>query len=209
MINMKEYQGIVIKNSHYKDNDGMITILTNKGLVSFLAKGIYKIKSKNARALTMYTYGNYELLDDKYGNTLKTATSIFNVFNVYNSFESLTSLSLIGEATFCGLNEYDDFNIMDILLTSIKKIEEGINPYLIASEYLLILLKMTGYGIDFNNIKNIITNTKELEKVYINELIVDNINLTNDEIKKLLEILIINFEDDFGVKLKSHEAILL
>lgn len=206
---MSEHQGIVIKKSHYKDNDGMITILTSKGLVSFLAKGIFKIASKNNNALNLYTYGTYELLDGNYKNTLKRATSIRNVMNAFSSLESLAALSLMGEATFCSINEYDDFDMMTSLNECISSIEDGLSPYLIAIEYLCLLLKKTGYGVDFSTLNGNADTLNQLLAVYNSEIFNFDILLDEMTSKSILQALIIYFEDSFGCTLRSKETIML
>ena len=130
---IREFEGIVIKFSKYLDNDAMVTVLTKTGIKSFLARGALKMKSKNARSLNLYTISKFELLEEKYGNILKTGVSIYAPFNLYSSFESLACLSLIGEATFNSINEYDEYDLFNPFTISIG----------ISSEYFssIILIK--------------------------------------------------------------------
>lgn len=49
----QSYAGLVIKTIDYDDFDQIITILTNEDVLSFIAKGTRKIKSKNRVALQL------------------------------------------------------------------------------------------------------------------------------------------------------------
>ena len=140
---IREFEGIVIKFSKYLDNDAMITVLTKTGIKSFLARGALKMKSKNAHSLNLYTISKFELLEEKYGNILKTGVSIYVPFNLYSSFESLACLSLIGEATFNSINEYDEYYLF------ISNLFFGyLNFLLIINKFLLQFLQKFLYRFD-------------------------------------------------------------
>ena len=61
-INMsKIYQGIILKVVPYKESDAIVTLLTKEeGFISFKARGVFKINSKNASSLQLYTIGEYK-----------------------------------------------------------------------------------------------------------------------------------------------------
>ena len=201
------FSGIVIKVSHYKDFDAMVTVLTTDGIKSFMAKGVFKIKSKNSRALALYSYSTFELLDSKYGNVLKTATCISSVFNSYNSFDALNCLSIMGETTFNSINEYDNFDMMTILNKCIQNLEDGIDPYTVTLQYLILLMKKTGEGISFEglNCDNKLKN--ELMSVYDSEVLNDNISDNKALILDILLNIIEQLENTKGFTLKSKNLL--
>ena len=58
----KIYQGIILKVVPYKESDAIVTLLTKEeGFISFKARGVFKINSKNASSLQLYTIGEYKL----------------------------------------------------------------------------------------------------------------------------------------------------
>lgn len=202
---IREFEGIVIKFSKYLDNDAMVTVLTKTGIKSFLARGALKIKSKNARSLNLYTISKFELLEEKYGNILKTGVSIYAPFNLYSSFESLACLSLIGEATFNTINEYDDYDLFNPFSIAIKSMDNNEEPLILTIEYLLILMSFSGEGIDFNKLTIDEFNKNKLQNIYCNRTYDMDITFSKEEKIYLIKTLIEQFEGAKGINLKSKE----
>ncbi|MDY5852827.1 MAG: recombination protein O N-terminal domain-containing protein [Bacilli bacterium] len=202
---VREFEGIVIKFSKYLDNDAMVTVLTKTGIKSFLARGALKIKSKNARSLNLYTISKFELLEEKYGNILKTSVSIYAPFNLYSSFESLACLSLIGEATFNSINEYDEYDLFNPFSIAIKSMDNNEDPLILAIEYLLLLMSFSGEGIDFNKFTIDEFNKNKLQNIYCNRTYDMDITFSKEEKIYLIKALIEQFESAKGINLKSKE----
>ena len=202
---IREFEGIVIKFSKYLDNDAMVTVLTKTGIKSFLARGALKMKSKNARSLNLYTISKFELLEEKYGNILKTGVSIYAPFNLYSSFESLACLSLIGEATFNSINEYDEYDLFNPFSIAIKSMDKNEDPLVLAIEYLLILMSFSGEGIDFNKFTIDEFNKNKLQNIYCKRTYDMDITFSKEEKIYLIKTLIEQFEGAKGINLKSKE----
>ena len=202
---IREFEGIVIKFSKYLDNDAMITVLTKTGIKSFLARGALKMKSKNARSLNLYTISKFELLEEKYGNILKTGVSIYVPFNLYSSFESLACLSLIGEATFNSINEYDEYDLFSPFSIAIKTMDNNEDPLILTIEYLLILMSFSGEGIDFNKFTIDEFNKNKLQNIYCKRTYDMDITFSKEEKIYLIKTLIEQFEGAKGINLKSKE----
>ena len=202
---IREFEGIVIKFSKYLDNDAMVTVLTKTGIKSFLARGALKIKSKNARSLNLYTISKFELLEEKYGNILKTGVSIYAPFNLYSSFESLACLSLIGEATFNSINEYDEYDLFSPFSIAIKTMDNNEDPLILTIEYLLLLMSFSGEGIDFNKFTIDEFNKNKLQNIYCKRTYDMDITFSKEEKIYLIKTLIEQFEGAKGINLKSKE----
>ena len=202
---IREFEGIVIKFSKYLDNDAMITVLTKTGIKSFLARGALKMKSKNARSLNLYTISKFELLEEKYGNILKTGVSIYAPFNLYSSFESLACLSLIGEATFNSINEYDEYDLFNPFSIAIKSMDNNEDPLILTIEYLLLLMSFSGEGIDFNKFTIDEFNKNKLQNIYCKRTYDMDITFSKEEKIYLIKTLIEQFEGAKGINLKSKE----
>ena len=202
---IREFEGIVIKFSKYLDNDAMVTVLTKTGIKSFLARGALKMKSKNARSLNLYTISKFELLEEKYGNILKTGVSIYAPFNLYSSFESLACLSLIGEATFNSINEYDEYDLFNPFSIAIKSMDNNEDPLILTIEYLLLLMSFSGEGIDFNKFTIDEFNKNKLQNIYCMRTYDMDITFSKEEKIYLIKTLIEQFEGAKGINLKSKE----
>ena len=199
---IREFEGIVIKFSKYLDNDAMVTVLTKTGIKSFLARGALKMKSKNARSLNLYTISKFELLEEKYGNILKTGVSIYVPFNLYSSFESLACLSLIGEATFNSINEYDEYDLFNPFSIAIKNMDNNEDPLILTIEYLLLLMSFSGEGIDFNKFTIDEFNKNKLQNIYCKRTYDMDITFSKEEKIYLIKTLIEQFEVAKGIKYK-------
>ena len=202
---IREFEGIVIKFSKYLDNDAMVTVLTKTGIRSFLARGALKMKSKNARSLNLYTISKFELLEEKYGNILKTGVSIYVPFNLYSSFASLACLSLIGEATFNSINEYDEYDLFSPFSIAIKNMDKNEDPLILTIEYLLLLMSFSGEGIDFNKFTIDEFNKNKLQNIYCKRTYDMDITFSKEEKIYLIKTLIEQFEGAKGINLKSKE----
>ena len=202
---IREFEGIVIKFSKYLDNDAMVTVLTKTSIKSFLARGALKMKSKNARSLNLYTISKFELLEEKYGNILKTGVSIYAPFNLYSSFESLACLSLIGEATFNSINEYDEYDLFSPFSIAIKNMDKNEDPLILTIEYLLLLMSFSGEGIDFNKFTIDEFNKNKLQNIYCKRTYDMDITFSKEEKIYLIKTLIKQFEGAKGINLKSKE----
>ena len=202
---VREFECIVIKFSKYLDNDAMVTVLTKTGIKSFLARGALKMKSKNARSLNLYTISKFELLEEKYGNILKAGVSIYAPFNLYSSFESLACLSLIGEATFNSINEYDEYDLFNPFSIAIKNMDNNEDPLILTIEYLLLLMSFSGEGIDFNKFTIDEFNKNKLQDIYCKRTYDMDITFSKEEKIYLIKTLIEQFEGAKGINLKSKE----
>ena len=202
---IREFEGIVIKFSKYLDNDAMVTVLTKTGIKSFLARGALKMKSKNARSLNLYTISKFELLEEKYGNILKTGVSKYAPFNLYSSFESLACRSLIGESTFNSINEYDEYDLFSPFSIAIKNMDKNEDPLILTIEYLLLLMSFSGEGIDFNKFTIDEFNKNKLQNIYCMRTYDMEITFSKEEKIYLIKTLIEQFEGAKGINLKSKE----
>ena len=68
-------KGIVIYYQEYKEHDAIIHILGEDQVYSCVCKGVLKINSKNKSAIQLFTYSDFEFVDNQRSmKTLKHAT---------------------------------------------------------------------------------------------------------------------------------------
>lgn len=112
---MEEYQGIVLRITPYKDQDAIVLALTEKGYLSFKARGVMKLQSKNAASVSLYSYSKWELEATKNGQLALKSGQLLNSIMLHSTDLSvLLSLDAIGE----------------LLLKVLIDNEESIYPYL-------------------------------------------------------------------------------
>ena len=96
---MKEITGIVIRVTPFRDNDAMVTVLSNDKIYSFLARGVQKMKSKNASSVNLYNKSRFTLSNTKDGLTLRSGEILSSYEKVRTDLDMLAALDFIGEVT--------------------------------------------------------------------------------------------------------------
>ena len=98
--------GYVLRSVDYQENDAIVTVLYESGVISFKAKGIKKLTSKNRSSCLLYAESEFVLEKSKNNNyILIKGNLISSNFNLYSSIENMTCLGLIGGAILNFLDE--------------------------------------------------------------------------------------------------------
>lgn len=121
------YQGIILKVVPYKESDAIITLLTkNEGHISFKARGIFKINSKNASSLQLYTIGEYKLESklDYSNKTLSSASTLFFPLYIYEDLKYSCIFNFIAELSYIYKDNYlEIYNILETMIKNLDKID--------------------------------------------------------------------------------------
>ena len=183
---MEEVEGIILKETPYKEHSKILQILTKEhGLISVMAKGVKSPKSK-LRALSIrYTYGIFQIIY-KEGkiSTLVNADLINPLETIKSDIILISYLGYISELTMQVIKHEYDKDIYDIFIQSILKMNEGLDPLIITNIIELKYLPYLGVGISLNESaksgrKNDIVSIDGdagaliCKNCYTNELIVD------------------------------------
>ena len=183
---MEEVEGIILKETPYKEHSKILQILTKEhGLISVMAKGVKSPKSK-LRALSIrYTYGIFQIIY-KEGkiSTLVNADLINPLETIKSDIILISYLGYISELTMQVIKHEYDKDIYNIFIQSILKMNEGLDPLIITNIIELKYLPYLGVGISLNECvkcgskNDIVTIDGDAgglicKKCFTNELIVD------------------------------------
>lgn len=136
-------KGIIIKSSVYKESDAILTCFSREyGLVSFKARGVLKVTSKNSSACQLYTIGEYHLTSkNEYGHKTLTGVDVIKYpSSLFDNGKYLALLAFLSEAIL--KLELEDNNLIEIydvfifLLNNISKNYSLIFASLIVFKYL-------------------------------------------------------------------------
>ena len=108
-------KGIIIKSSVYKESDAILTCLSREyGLVSFKARGVLKVTSKNASSCQLYTIGEYHLTGkNEYGHKILTSVDgIKYPSALFDNGHYLALFAFLSEAIL--KLELEDSNLIEI-----------------------------------------------------------------------------------------------
>ncbi len=143
---IKKVEGIVVSEVDYKESSKIINILTrDSGLVGIIARGTKQVKSKLLGVSSKLTYGFFHINYKEKGLSTLIEVDIINNFkNVRKDLSSMSySLYLLELADKVYRHDFNN-SVYDVLIASLKKIDEGYDYKVIADIFELKMLDFLG-----------------------------------------------------------------
>ena len=145
------FEGIVIRQTPFREHDAMVTVLSNDKLRSFLARGVLKFESKFGPAVNIYSKSRFQISRGKEGYALRTAELLNSYEKVKTNIECLAVEDFLGELTN-KLVQSDDANVIySFLEKSLEALNDGFSPWTIALIYFAKVLDVAGYSINVDS----------------------------------------------------------
>jgi len=123
----KTLKGIVLKKTRFSDSSAYITVISEEGIVTFSAKGIFSPKNRNAPATALYTYSEFVLSCHGENATLSSACIIRALIRQGVDFESLALANYVStlahDVTFTEEDSPAIFKLLGTALAIINKME--------------------------------------------------------------------------------------
>ena len=193
---LKQVEGIIVSSVNYGETSKIINILTKEGMIGAIAKGAKNIKSPLRSFTVNLTYGSFYLYyNDNKLSTLKSADIINEFKNIKKDIILISYMSFLIDLATQVMKQNNDEEIYNLLITTLYKIDDGLNPMVMTNILELKYLDSLGVGFDFNTCKNCYTNEiiydsktlkmlrmyylvdiKSISKLKISENVVKNIN---------------------------------
>ena len=235
---IEKLEGIVISEKDFSETSKLLYIITEDKIISVLAKGCKSVKSNLRSCTDKLCYGNFNIYYKK--DKLSTLISVDIINNFKNIKKDLIKSSyanFILELSHQVYKHDQDNNIYDLLINSLIKIEEGLNPLALTNILELKLLNYLGVSpsIDYcsncGSDKQIVTLSSDVggyicKNCYNNEPLVsdktikmirmyyyvDIKNITKLDVSNEVSIEINRFLDDYydrytGLYIKSKDFI--
>ena len=106
---------LVLSQQDYRENDSLLKVITkDKGMLTFVAKGLNKINSKNRMGALPYGKSLF-FYDEKEGKDLQSlqqAQSLVNRYKIHEDLEKSTCASFLVEISDAILKHEQDFDIL-------------------------------------------------------------------------------------------------
>lgn len=195
-MKLTKVKGIVIKETSYKDNDKIITILTDTlGKVSVMAKGAKKTNSPNLASSQYLVYSEFVLYKSTNYYYINSSEVINMFYNLRIDFEKLNIAFEFTKLVYSVTDENQDTSdILKLLLNTLYVIDKlNKDPKLVTAIFKIKLLGILGFTprLDVCNScrKKIYENVEE--KVfydYINNIFFCRDCVLNSEKKRYIEI---------------------
>ena len=183
---LKQVEGIIASSVNYGETSKIVNILTKEGMIGAIAKGAKNIKSPLRSFTVNLTYGSFYLYyNDNKLSTLKSADIICEFKNIKKDIILISYMSFLIDLATQVMKQNNDEEIYNLLVTTLYKIDEGLNPMVMTNILELKYLDYLGVGFDFNTCckcgkkSNIVTIDPDVggyicKNCYTNEIIYDS-----------------------------------
>ena len=149
---LKKVEGIIINDTNYGEASKIINILTAEGIIGVIAKGAKSIKSPLRSTTLNLTYGSFNIYyNENKLSTLKSADIINELKNIKKDIVLVSYMSFLCDLVSQVMKQNDDKKIYDMLISTLLKINDGLNPMIMTNILELKLLDYLGVGISFNS----------------------------------------------------------
>lgn len=163
-------EGIVVGETNYSESSKILRVLTKEyGLISVMSKGCRNIKSKLRGVSSKLVYANFQLHYKKDGiSTLMGADTIDTLRNIVMDIEKISYVSYILDLTEQVYKHSYDNDIYDVLIDTIKKINDNYDCETLTCIYEIKLLDYLGIRPNIDEC-SICGNTKNILTISIND----------------------------------------
>ena len=143
-------EGIILKQTPYKESDVILHVYTKDyGKLSFIAKGVRKLTSKNARAVSPMMVSEFTVSLKKGLSTLIKASPVSYLRHIKESIESEIVGNYILEYFYRYVEENEpDEMIYEQLIKSLNALDHGYSPLLIYCLFQVFILEHNGISVD-------------------------------------------------------------
>lgn len=145
-----EVEGIVVSNTPYKESSKIINIFTSEyGIIGCISKGCKNLKSKLRLPSEKFAYGTFYLYYKEDGLSTLIDGDIKNYFfNIKSDIVKISYLSYLVELAVHTYKESENNEVYNLLIDSILKIEDNLNPRIITN--ILEVQYLSYLGINLN-----------------------------------------------------------
>lgn len=143
---IEKVEGIVVSELEYGETSKIINVLTRElGVIGMMAKGARTMKSSLRSTTNKLTYGTFFIKynENKLSN-LSSVDVIDSFKNIKIDIEKISYVSYLLELATQVVKHTQDEGVYDLLIASIKKINEGFNPLVITNILELKYLEYLG-----------------------------------------------------------------
>lgn len=163
-----EIDGLVIRSVKYGESDKLITVLTEKGKISFKARGIRSITSKNAAGCSAFVYSHFILDQKGEWNTLRKAQPLYTTLRAGASLPVLALASYFAElCEDVARDEETGKSVLRLLMNALYLLsKEDRHTDLIKGVFEMRLLAANGLSPSLSYCASCLKDTQELSAAF-------------------------------------------
>ena len=177
-MNLIKVKGIVIKEISFKENDKIITLLTdNLGKISCIARGAKKTNSMLLACSQFLVYSEFVLFKGKSFYYINSATIIDTFYNLRIDFDKLQIAFELSKLVISVTDEnVDTSTCLKLFLNTMFVIQNEIkNLKLVVATFKIKLFSILGFRPMINSCSSFSKNISEIEDKYIYYDFVSNV----------------------------------
>lgn len=143
---IKKIEGIVVSEVDYKESSKIINVFSpTEGVVGILARGTKKVKSNLSGVTSKLTYGYFHVNYKENGLSTLIEVDIIDGFKkIRRSIDLISYASYLVELSSMVYKHDNNIEIYNLLIASLKKIDEGYDYVVITNILELKLLEYLG-----------------------------------------------------------------
>lgn len=186
-------EGFILSEVSYKESSKILNIFTKEyGIIGVFASGVKKIKSPLRSSANQFTYGvfNIKYKEGKLSNLISIDV-VDSLKNIRSDLTLISYLSYMADLTNQTYKESSSNYIYNLFISSIKKLEEKLDPEVLTNILEIKYLKFLGVELNFFKCSKC-EKENELCKIDFNtgDIIcagcAKNTNVMDDKVLKLL-----------------------
>lgn len=143
---IKKIEGIVVSEVDYKESSKIINVFSpTEGVIGILARGTKKVKSNLSGVTSKLTYGYFHINYKENGLSTLIEVDIIDGFKqIRKSIDLISYASYLLELSSMAYKHENNIEIYNLLIASLKKINEGYDHVVITNILELKLLEYLG-----------------------------------------------------------------
>jgi DNA repair protein RecO (recombination protein O) len=150
---LKKFEGIILTDTPYGDNSKIVNIFTREqGLIGVMCNNVKSMKSPLRTKTLKFTYGTFHInYNEKKLSHLVDVDILDNLKDIRTDIEKISYLNYISDLTYQVIKQNNEKEIFDILINTIKKINEGKDPGILTNILEIKLLDYLGVGLNLDS----------------------------------------------------------
>ena len=130
-----DVKGLVLNETNYSDSSKILNVLTSEyGLIGIISKGCRNLKSKLRGASRKLVYGTFHFYYKENGlSTLISIDVISDYPKTIMNLENVVYASYLLDLTRQVVKQSKDSNILPLVVSSLEKLENGLNPAVVTN----------------------------------------------------------------------------
>ena len=129
-MKIESIEGIVLSETNYSESSKILNVLTKEyGLIGIMSKGCRNMKSKLRGVSRKLLYGTFHIYYKEKGLSTLIGVDIINSFsNTLKDLEKVSYASYLLDLTSQVVKQNDSNEIYELLVNTLIKIEDNLNP---------------------------------------------------------------------------------